>query len=169
MLLLDRTPVLAGMLLGLLVYKPQFGLLVPLALAVSGRWRVFWTAATTVIAVCAATYFAYGAAVWDAFFESLAFTRTVVLEEGGTGFYKIQSAFRRRAAVGRPGDAGLCGAGDRRAGGGLLPRAHLAKRIGARLQGGGADRGRDSRRRPTRSITTSWSWVRRSPFSPLTD
>jgi alpha-1,2-mannosyltransferase len=93
MLFMDRTPVLAGMLLGLLVYKPQFGLLVPLALAVSGRWRVFWTAAATVIAVCAATYFAYGAAVWDAFRESLAFTRTVVLEEGGTGFYKIQSAF----------------------------------------------------------------------------
>jgi alpha-1,2-mannosyltransferase len=93
MLLMDRTPILAGMMLGLLVYKPQFALLVPLALAVSARWRVFWTAAATVIAVCAATYFAYGAAVWDAFFESLAFTRTVVLEEGGTGFYKIQSAF----------------------------------------------------------------------------
>jgi glycosyl transferase family 87 len=93
MLLVDRLPIVAGVMLGLLVYKPQFALLIPLALAVSGRWRVFWTAAATVIAVCAATYLAYGAAAWDAFFESLAFTRTVVLEQGGTGFYKIQSAF----------------------------------------------------------------------------
>jgi alpha-1,2-mannosyltransferase len=93
MLLMDRTPLVAGMLLGLLVYKPQFAVLVPLALAVSARWRVFWAAAATVTAACAATYFAYGAATWNAFFDSLAFTRTVVLEEGGTGFYKIQSAF----------------------------------------------------------------------------
>jgi hypothetical protein len=93
MLLVDRTPVLAGMLLGLLVYKPQFGLLIPIALAVSARWRVFWTATATVIAVSAVTYFVYGVAVWDAFRESLAYTRTVLLEEGGTGFYKLQSAF----------------------------------------------------------------------------
>jgi glycosyl transferase family 87 len=93
MLLMDRTPTLAGMMLGLLVYKPQFALLIPLALAVSARWRVFWTAAATVLVVCAASYLAYGAAAWNAFFDSLAFTRTVVLEEGGTGFYKIQSAF----------------------------------------------------------------------------
>jgi alpha-1,2-mannosyltransferase len=93
MFLVDRTPILAGMMLGLIVYKPQFGLLIPLALAVSGRWRVFWTAAATVIAVCAATYFIYGAAVWDAFRDSLTFTRTVLLEEGATGFYKMQSAF----------------------------------------------------------------------------
>jgi alpha-1,2-mannosyltransferase len=93
MLLMDRTPVIAGMMLGLLVYKPQFALLIPLALAVSARWRVFWTAAATVLMVCAASYLAYGAAAWNAFFDSLAFTRTVVLEEGGTGFYKIQSAF----------------------------------------------------------------------------
>ncbi|HLL27175.1 MAG TPA: glycosyltransferase family 87 protein [Xanthobacteraceae bacterium] len=93
LLLMDRLPVVAGILLGLLVYKPQFGLLIPLALAVSARWRVFWIATATVCAVCSATYFAYGAEVWDAFFTSLAFTRTVVLEQGGTGFYKIQSVF----------------------------------------------------------------------------
>jgi alpha-1,2-mannosyltransferase len=33
---LDRRPLLAGMLFGLLAYKPQFGLMIPLALAASG-------------------------------------------------------------------------------------------------------------------------------------
>jgi hypothetical protein len=31
--------------------------------------------------------------VWTAFFASTKFTRTVVLEQGGTGWYKIQSVF----------------------------------------------------------------------------
>ena len=39
--MLDRRPVLAGVLFGLLAYKPQFGLMVPLVLAVSGRWRYY--------------------------------------------------------------------------------------------------------------------------------
>jgi alpha-1,2-mannosyltransferase len=91
--LLDRLPLAAGALLGLLVYKPQYGLLIPLVLAVSGRWRVFFAATATALAVCALTYFAYGAATWDAFRDSLGFTRIVVLEAGGTGFHKLQSPF----------------------------------------------------------------------------
>ncbi len=93
LLLLDRMPVISGILIGLLVYKPQYGFLIPLVLVVSGQWRVFFAAAATTIIVCALTYFAYGAATWEAFRDSLVFTRTVVLEEGGTGFYKIQSFF----------------------------------------------------------------------------
>lgn len=93
LLLLDSSPVLAGILIGLLIYKPQFGLLIPLVLAVSGRWRVFFSAAITALVVCAATYFAYGAETWSAFRESMTFTREVVLEQGGTGFFKIQSPF----------------------------------------------------------------------------
>src|SRR5476651_1874015 len=45
---LDRRPIIAGILIGCLAYKPQFGLLIPLVLAASGRWRVFAAAAATV-------------------------------------------------------------------------------------------------------------------------
>jgi hypothetical protein len=102
LLLLDSSPVLAGILIGLLVYKPQFGLLIPLVLIASGRWRAFFAAAATVLAVCAATYLLYGAETWSAFRESLAFTRTVVLEQGGTGFFKIQSPFAAVRLWGAP-------------------------------------------------------------------
>jgi hypothetical protein len=102
LLLLDSSPIIAGILIGLLAYKPQFGLLIPLALIASGRWRVFFVAAATVLALCAATYVFYGAETWIAFRESLTFTRTVVLEQGGTGFYKIQSPFAAARLWGAP-------------------------------------------------------------------
>jgi hypothetical protein len=48
---LDRKPVLAGVLLGLLTLKPHLGLLFPVMLAVSGRWRVFLVASATALLV----------------------------------------------------------------------------------------------------------------------
>lgn len=91
--LLGRKPIVAGILFGLLIYKPQFGVLIPLALIAGGYWRAFLAASVTVIALCAATYFAFGIGVWDAFRESMTLTREIVLEKGDTGFHKIQSVF----------------------------------------------------------------------------
>jgi Glycosyltransferase family 87 len=90
---LERRPFIAGILIGLIAYKPQFGLLIPLVLAVSGRWRVFLVAAATVAALTLAVTLAFGMDVWTAFLASTKFTRHVVLEDGGTGWYKIQSVF----------------------------------------------------------------------------
>ena len=50
LVVLERRPIMAGFMLGLLVYKPQYGLLLPLVLAVSGRWKCFASAAVTVAA-----------------------------------------------------------------------------------------------------------------------
>ena len=90
---LDRRPILAGILIGCLAYKPQFGLLIPLVLAVSGRWRTFAAAAVTVAVMAIAVTLAFGVEVWPAFLASTKFSRIVVLEQGGTGWYKIQSVF----------------------------------------------------------------------------
>lgn len=90
---LDRRPILAGILFGLLAYKPQFGLLIPFVLMASGRWRVFLSAAATVAVLVATVTLAFGSDVWTAFFAGTKFTRVVVLEHGDTGWYKIQSIF----------------------------------------------------------------------------
>ena len=90
---LDRRPWLAGLLFGLLAYKPQFGLLIPIVLMASGRWRVFASAAVTVAVLALTLTLAFGIEVWSAFLASTKFTRTVVLEQGGTGWFKIQSVF----------------------------------------------------------------------------
>jgi alpha-1,2-mannosyltransferase len=90
---LDRRPVIAGILFGLLVYKPQFGILIPPVLLASGRWTALAAATATVAALIVATTLAFGPSTWEAFFASTQFTRTVVLEAGSTGWHKIQSVF----------------------------------------------------------------------------
>ncbi len=72
---LDRRPTLAGLCLGCLAYKPQLALIVPLALAVAGRWRCFAVASATVLAMAAAATLAFGADVWPAFIAAMAEAR----------------------------------------------------------------------------------------------
>jgi hypothetical protein len=91
--LLDRRPWLAGVLIGLLAYKPQFGVLIPIALLAGGRWSTIGAAIATVAALLALSLVTLGGGVWHAFADSMTFTQTVVLEQGGTGWEKIQSVF----------------------------------------------------------------------------
>jgi hypothetical protein len=90
---LDRRPWLAGILIGLLAYKPQFGVLIPIALVAGGRWHTIAAAAATVAALVAISLVTLGSGVWHAFIDSMTFTQTVVLEQGDTGWEKIQSVF----------------------------------------------------------------------------
>jgi hypothetical protein len=72
---LDRRPALAGICLGCLAYKPQLGIIVPLALAVARRWRCFAFAAATVLVLAAAATLAFGADIWPAFIAGMADAR----------------------------------------------------------------------------------------------
>jgi alpha-1,2-mannosyltransferase len=93
LLVLDRRPIVSGVLFGLIAYKPQFGLMIPIVLAATGRWRTFAAAGATVAALVLAATAAFGLDIWNAFLTSTLFTRVVVLEAGDTGWYKIQSIF----------------------------------------------------------------------------
>lgn len=65
--LIDKKPVSSGISFGLLTIKPQLGLLVPLAIFASGRWRAFAAAAltTVLLAVLSAVLFPHA---WPMFF-----------------------------------------------------------------------------------------------------
>jgi hypothetical protein len=93
LVMLRRNEIVAGILFGLIIYKPQFGVLLPLALAAGGYWRAFLAASVTVLTVLAASALVWGWPAWQAFFDSLHATRTIVFEQGDTGFEKFQSAF----------------------------------------------------------------------------
>jgi hypothetical protein len=73
--LLERRPWLAGILLGLLTCKPQYGVLFPLALLAARNWRAIGSAAATGLALGATAAMAFGPQTWPAFVASL-FDRT---------------------------------------------------------------------------------------------
>jgi hypothetical protein len=91
-LALERRPVLAGVCIGALCFKPQLGLLAPLALAAAGRWRAFGAAAATVLALSALAALVLGGGSWAAFLGSNAAARQT-LEAGTVGHEKLVSVF----------------------------------------------------------------------------
>ena len=92
-LCLNSRPLLAGVLFAALAYKPQFGLVVPVALIAGGHWRSLATATGALALMTGASISAFGMETWRAFLASTTFTREVVLEQGATGWEKIQSTF----------------------------------------------------------------------------
>jgi hypothetical protein len=100
LLTLERRPALAGLFFGLLTYKPQMGFLLPLVLLVDRQWIAFLTAAATALAMSLISYLMLGAEVWQGFFGSFEITRTYILEQGATGWEKIQSPFSAARMLG---------------------------------------------------------------------
>lgn len=98
--LVDRRPILSGVLIGLLSYKPQFGVLLPVVLIATGRWRTFATAAATTVVICAASLAIFGVDAWTAFLASASVTRTLILEQGGAGWQKFITTFAALRAWG---------------------------------------------------------------------
>jgi alpha-1,2-mannosyltransferase len=66
-LLVDRRPILAGLLFGALCYKPHFGLLVPVALIAGGRWRALTAAFGSAALLCLLSLILFGWTTWHNF------------------------------------------------------------------------------------------------------
>jgi hypothetical protein len=66
LLALERRPLLAGMFVGCLTYKPQFGILFPLALFAGRRWRAIASAAATAMLLAALSALLFGVGTWFA-------------------------------------------------------------------------------------------------------
>jgi hypothetical protein len=67
----ERRPWLSGILFGLLTYKPQFGVLFPLALLASRNWRTLCWATASSVVVSAAAAAAFGYQGWPSFIDLL--------------------------------------------------------------------------------------------------
>lgn len=91
--LMPRRPVLAGICLGLLTYKPQYGLLFPLVLVVGGQWKVFASAAITAVSVALASAMVFGVESWAAFVHWMPMISHAVLSEGTGSWLRLQSVF----------------------------------------------------------------------------
>jgi hypothetical protein len=89
--LMPLRPVLSGVCLGLLAYKPQYGLLFPLVLIATSQWRVFFSAAVTSAALVFVSWLAFGTESWLAFFHWMPMFSKAFLVEGKATWWKLQS------------------------------------------------------------------------------
>jgi len=93
LVLVARRPYLAGMLLGLLIYKPQIGLLIPIALAAGRHWRAFAAATVTAGGLLLASALMFGYDVWAHYLANVTVLRHVILEDGTGVWHRMVSVF----------------------------------------------------------------------------
>ncbi|MEW6769496.1 MAG: glycosyltransferase family 87 protein [Pseudomonadota bacterium] len=62
--LLPHRPVAAGLVLGLLTFKPQFALLLPIALIAQSQWRALAAAAISALSLALASALVFGIDIW---------------------------------------------------------------------------------------------------------
>lgn len=92
MLTLERRPILAGILLGLMSYKPHFGVLIPIALICGRHWQAFIAAAITTVVFAAVSMLFLGIEPWIAFWNNIPLARSV-FEDGLIRWGKLPSLY----------------------------------------------------------------------------
>ena len=99
--LLDRRPLVAGILIGLLTLKPQLGLLFPIALIAAGRWRTFAAASVTALVLAGVSAALFGAKTWIDFISSgLAWQNLVLTDPQGIATPFFPTVFMNMRGVG---------------------------------------------------------------------
>jgi alpha-1,2-mannosyltransferase len=105
MLLLDRRPCIAGLLIGLCTVKPHLFLMVPVALLAGCRWRAIVSAALLSLLGMAISVAIFGTEVWREFFLTVSGLGGDVVRDGAsfaTVLAKQQSAFAFGLRFGGP-------------------------------------------------------------------
>jgi glycosyl transferase family 87 len=106
LLFLERRPMLAGVFIGCLTYKPQFGLLFPVALIAARQWPVMVTATVTAAVLASASLAGLGSEAWGAFpHELLAQANLNLAADPDSNWGYLQSVYGLVRAL--RGSAGL--------------------------------------------------------------
>ena len=74
--LMVQRPKVAGLLLGLLIYKPQLAVMLPVALIAGRAWQTLTSALLSALLVIVLSALLFGGDSWLAFFEAMAGKRT---------------------------------------------------------------------------------------------
>ncbi|PEQ11285.1 hypothetical protein B2G71_18140 [Novosphingobium sp. PC22D] len=96
-----RRPIAAGVLFGLATIKPQFGLLIPLALLLTGEWRVIAAAVASALVLALVSTLAFGLETWSAW-AAVSSSAQAAMSEGAVGFAKMMSVFAGARLLGLP-------------------------------------------------------------------
>jgi hypothetical protein len=88
---LGRRPILAGVLFGLLTYKPHLGLALPFVLLALGAWRTILAAVATTLVLVAGSMAVFGLEPWHEYLASTSAYQLSLLERF-EGFYTVMMA-----------------------------------------------------------------------------
>jgi hypothetical protein len=99
LLALERRPILAGLLIGLLTFKPQLGLLLPFVLLAGGYYRVFAAATVTTLVLFAGSVVLLGWTPWSLYFETGLPMQRLLLETGDGPFMVMVPSFMMSARI----------------------------------------------------------------------
>lgn len=91
LLCLEKRPWLAGMLFGMLTYKPHLGLVLPFVLIAIGAWRTIASASLTAIALAGISAAVFGLEPWRAYFTTVSAFQFAILERF-EGFFTYMMA-----------------------------------------------------------------------------
>jgi hypothetical protein len=91
--LMDRRPAWSGIALGLLTYKPQFGLLIPFLLLATRRWTVFAVATLTAVLAIGLALAIFGPATLEGFLANVGLNNERYLAVANHGTPRIQSVY----------------------------------------------------------------------------
>ena len=100
-LLVPTRPIIAGICFGLVTIKPQFGVLVPLVLLLTGEWRTIGAAAVTAVMLGLGSALLFGPQIWAEWW-AISHSAQAAMSEGTVGFAKMQSPFAAALLVGAP-------------------------------------------------------------------
>ncbi|HLY07423.1 MAG TPA: glycosyltransferase family 87 protein [Rhizomicrobium sp.] len=101
LLLLNRRPALAGLLLGLLTFKPQLGILFPVALAFGRHWRAMTWACVGTLACTGVSVAFFGDGTLLEFFRGLLTFADGFLINNARGWYNGWNNFQSLYALAR--------------------------------------------------------------------
>jgi alpha-1,2-mannosyltransferase len=91
---LDRRPILAGILFGILTIKPQLGMLLPVVLIMTWRWRTIAAASLTAAVLAAATALWFGPHIWVDYFRKVTpQEHWLLIQAGNSGWTFVSSVF----------------------------------------------------------------------------
>jgi alpha-1,2-mannosyltransferase len=99
LLILDRQPFAGGLLLGLLSYKPQLAVLIPIALLAGRRWSALAGVAASATLLALASMMLFGVETWMAFHRNLA-VAAEVLHRGDHLWSKMPTVFSAARSFG---------------------------------------------------------------------
>ncbi|WP_246088992.1 glycosyltransferase family 87 protein [Paraburkholderia guartelaensis] len=100
---LETAPILAGICAGMLVIKPQLGILFPLFFLCGRHFRACAAAILTAAVLCTASAALFGWSLWMKFFQAAAWFQDVALVQGEGHLWRAMPtvfAFMRSAGIG---------------------------------------------------------------------